>query len=157
MNVKVFPVYIFLKNVIVSTFPFISCIFVYGVGKYSNLIFVFIVQGTHTLFFRGAVSNFHSQHQRRSSLFSKRLQCLMLVKGLTVAILTGLRWYLIAGLTGTSLMFSDVDVISCDLFFPLRMWVKGTCWTWLCDHLLSFEFLFVDPPWGSTSGGQLFT
>ena len=42
-------------------------------------------------------------------------------------------------------------------FFPLRMWVKGTCWTWLCDRLLSFEFLFVDPPWGSTSGGQLFT
>ena len=41
--------------------------------------------------------------------------------------------------------------------FPLRMWVKGTCWTWLCDRLLSFEFLFVDPPWGSTSGGQLFT
>ena len=25
------------------------------------------------------------------------------------------------------------------------MWVKGACCTWLCDRLLSFEFLFVDP------------
>ena len=54
----------------------VSCVYfpqechVYGVGEYSNFILVFIVRGTHTLFFRGAVSNFHSQHQRRRVPFS---------------------------------------------------------------------------------------
>ena len=118
MNVNVCPVYIFLKNVIVSIFPFRSCIFVYGVGEYSNSILVLIVERSHTLFFRGAVSSLYSQHQRRRvPFYPQRLQHLMFVKGLTVAILTGLRWQLIAGLTGTSLIFSDVDVILCE-FFP---------------------------------------
>ena len=135
MNVNVCPAYIFLKNVIVSIFPFRSCIFVYGVGEYSNSILVFIVEGSHTLFFRGAVSSLYSQHQRRRVPFNpQRLQHLMFVKGLTVAILTGLRWKLIAGLTGTSLILSDVDVIlsefflkGCELKVPVELGSVTVC------------------------------
>ena len=47
------PAYILLKNVIASIFPFRPCIFVYGVGEYSNFILAFIVQGTRALLLRG--------------------------------------------------------------------------------------------------------
>ena len=96
MSEDVLPVFSFrgfmMSCPVFQSSSYFECIFVYGVGEYSNSILVLIVERSHTLFFRGAVSSLYSQHQRRRvTFYPQRLQHLMFVKGLTVAILTGLR------------------------------------------------------------------
>ena len=60
-------------------------------------------------------SNFHSQHQYRRVPFALYpLQNLLLVEFPSMAIRTGVRWYLLEGLICISLIFSEVDIFTCD-------------------------------------------
>ena len=64
-----------------------------------------------------AVPNLYFQHlQKRVPFSSHPLQDLMFVEFLTVALLTGVRRYLVVLSICVSLIFSDVDIFSCDFF-----------------------------------------
>ena len=57
------------------------------------------------------------QHQWRRVLISPHpLQPWFFVERLAMAILTGVRWYLIVVLIWISLIFSNIDIIYCDFF-----------------------------------------
>ena len=145
---------LFLKSFIVSVLLFRSLIylefiFVYGVKEHPNCILIFIAKEAAWCP-PVAAPNFHSQHPcRRVPYALDPLQHFLFVEFPSMAILIGVRRYLLEILTCISLMLRHVDIFAhdffkqCELSLLIQIGFLNT-WSVFNIFLLTFPRTFLE-------------